>query len=166
VSAPWAVRPLARDDMALAHDLALQAMERRREPRPVEFTLPLSRPIAAVMVPVPDVAAGFAWYERAFPRARRERIEAMHFERLVIDGVGLEIVPADEKLPAQAGGSVVYWSVESFEAALAHLSALGATLRRGPMDIERGMAMAQVADPWGNLIGLRGPRTARKVDAP
>jgi len=117
----------------------------------------VTAPIAAVMVPVPNVPAAMDWYQRAFPRARRERIASMDFERLVIDGIGLELVPADAKLPAGAMGSVVYWNVPAFDAALAHLQSLGATLRRGPMDIEDGRAMAQVSDPWGNVIGLRGP---------
>ena len=94
-----------------------------------------------------------------------ERIEAMDFERLVIDGIGIELVAADAKLPAGAMGSVVYWRVPLFETALAHLQALGATLRRGPLDIEQGHSMAQLSDPWGNVIGIRGPRENAKVPA-
>ena len=37
-----------------------------------------------------------------------------------------------------------------------HFSELGATLYRGPMLIENALAMCQVKDPFGNLIGLRG----------
>lgn len=57
-------------------------------------------------------------------------------------------------------GSVVYWAVDDFNAALAHVEKLGATLYRGPLAIQDGLAMCQVRDPWGNCIGLRGPRPA------
>jgi len=36
------------------------------------------------------------------------------------------------------------------------LEKLGASLYRGPMPIEDGLGMCQLADPFGNLLGLRG----------
>ena len=59
-----------------------------------------------------------------------------------------------------AAGSVVYWRVDNFDAALAHALSQGGTLYRGPMRIEAGLAMCQVRDPWGNCVGLRGPAAA------
>lgn len=41
-------------------------------------------------------------------------------------------------------------------AALAHGERLGAVRYRGPMQIEPGVWMCQVQDPWGNCLGLRG----------
>ena len=113
--------------------------------------------IAAVMVHVPDVEAGFAWYERAFPGARRVLRESPAFEFLSLGEVSIEIVPEDTKCASGAAGSVVYWRVEQFESALSHMQSVGATLYRGPMSIEDGQRMCQVQDPWGNCIGLRGP---------
>ncbi|HLJ56981.1 MAG TPA: VOC family protein [Chthonomonadaceae bacterium] len=118
-------------------------------------------PIAAVMIHVADLEAALAWYERAFPSAERVRFtEPEPFECLRIGGVLIELVPADEKVASGAAGSVVYWSVPDFEAALAHLQAAGATLYRGPMVIESSQRMCQVRDPWGNCIGLRGRQLA------
>jgi predicted enzyme related to lactoylglutathione lyase len=65
-------------------------------------------------------------------------------------------VQADSQVPSGAAGSVVYWRVPDFDAALTHLRACGATLYRGPREIEDGQWMCQVRDPWGNCIGLRG----------
>lgn len=109
-------------------------------------------PVAAVMIHVPDVPAALEWYARAFPQALYREVEG--FALLELGGVTLELVPADAKV---AAGSVVYWSTEDFPARLAEWQALGATLYRGPMAIEGGQRMAQVRDPWGNLLGLRGP---------
>jgi predicted enzyme related to lactoylglutathione lyase len=117
-------------------------------------------PIAAVLVYVPDCQAGLDWYQAAFLRAKRVRLESEDFECLEIDGIHLEIVPSDEKVSSGAAGTVVYWRVANLNAALEHFKGLGASLYRGPMEIENGLCMCQVRDPWGNCIGLRGPRVA------
>ena len=75
---------------------------------------------------------------------------------LELNGFSLEIVQADDKVPAGKRGTVVYWLVENLTDGLAHFEALGAKLYRGPMAIENGLTMCQVEDPFGNLIGLRG----------
>jgi predicted enzyme related to lactoylglutathione lyase len=123
----------------------------------------LLSPITAVMVHVTDVEAALDWYGRAFPMAVRSRTKFENFEFLSVNGVQLEFVPADEKVQSGARGSVVYWHVSDFEAAVARLQGIGARLYRGPMAIEDGVCMCQVQDPWGNCIGLRGPLSTLKT---
>ena len=113
-------------------------------------------PIFAVMVHVADVEAGLVWYQKAFPSSLRKSIPQQFFEYLDVDGISIEIVLADEKVSSGAAGSVVYWQVEDFDAALQHMQSIGATLYRGPLKIENGKRMCQVRDPWGNCMGLRG----------
>ncbi|MFT5686057.1 MAG: hypothetical protein ACI8RZ_007012 [Myxococcota bacterium] len=113
--------------------------------------------IAAVMVHVPDPIIGLDWYARAFPEATPVSLPEFNFQCLRLAGVSLEIVQADEKVGAGAMGLAVDWRVADFDAARAHLESLGATLYRGPMDIEDGLRMCKLRDPWGNLLGLRGP---------
>lgn len=48
---------------------------------------------------------------------------------------------------AQAKRTLLYWHVSDFAQAIAHFSALGAPLYRGPMDIAQSLKMCQVADP-------------------
>jgi predicted enzyme related to lactoylglutathione lyase len=56
-------------------------------------------------------------------------------------------------------GQVAYWQVDAFDAALARVETLGTELCRGPLHRpEDGLFMGQVRDPFGNLIGLVGPR--------
>ncbi|OYR19729.1 VOC family protein [Brucella thiophenivorans] len=116
----------------------------------------MSGAISAVLVHVSDVKAAIEWYHKAFPHAVLKHLEPYDFSYLQIGDVDLEIVPADEKVSSGAAGSVVYWHVEGFDQSLAHLIAIGGTLYRGPLDIQDGMRMCQVKDPWGNCIGLRG----------
>lgn len=110
------------------------------------------------MIHVNDVTAALTWYARAFPQAKRKTLTmpTFEFEYLDVDSVMLELVPADEKVSSGASGSVMYWKVPDFDQALAHFQAVGATLYRGPGEIEDGKRMCQVRDPWGNCIGLRG----------
>jgi predicted enzyme related to lactoylglutathione lyase len=114
-------------------------------------------PIAAVMIHVSDVALALRWYQGALPDAKRVSIGTPAFECLSLHGVLIEIVPQDEKVGAGAFGSVVYWRVDDFDAALQRLRSLGGKLYRGPLQIEDSECMCQVQDPWGNCIGLRGP---------
>ena len=115
-----------------------------------------AHPIASVLIHVSDVAAALLWYQRAFLQAVACRLEAFDFDYLKIGMVDLEIVPADDKVASGAVGSVVYWQVEGFDEALAHMIAVGGTLYRGPLEIQDGLHMCQIKDPWGNCIGLRG----------
>lgn len=115
-----------------------------------------ANPIAAVLIHVADVPAGIAWYTRAFPEAIRKRLDEVDFEYLQLGSIQIEIVPADAKVASGAAGSVVYWQVPDFDAALEHMLSIGATLYRGPIQIEDSQRMCQVRDPWGNCIGLRG----------
>lgn len=116
-----------------------------------------TRSIAAVMVHVPDATAGLEWYRKAFPAAVEIDLPDFNFKCLQLNGINLEIVPADEKIGCGAVGVAVDWLVEDFDVALSHLQELGATLYRGPGKIENGWRMCKLKDPFGNLIGLRGP---------
>ncbi len=113
----------------------------------------------AILVHVPNVEAGLQWYQQAFPEAIPTHISDFDFMVLNINGFSLEIVQSDDKVSEGKKGTVVYWSVTDLSIALAHFEALGATLYRGPMEIENGLSMCQVEDPFGNLIGLRGATT-------
>jgi predicted enzyme related to lactoylglutathione lyase len=123
-------------------------------------------PILAVLVHVTDVAAGLDWYQTAFPESTRKSItlpQTLHY--LDIGGVMLEIVPADGKVTHAAAGSVVYWRTPNVTATLAHFLSVGASLYRGPLDVEFGQRMCQVRDPWGNCIGIKGPIGKGPADA-
>ncbi|MEZ8306956.1 glyoxalase/bleomycin resistance/dioxygenase family protein [Vibrio splendidus] len=114
---------------------------------------------SAVLVHVPDVSMGLEWYKKAFPEAIEVYHPSFDFTLLDLNGFSLEIVQADEKVGAGKSGTVIYWSVSNLSTALTHFKGLGAHLYRGPMEIEEGLSMCQVEDPFGNLIGLRGKVT-------
>lgn len=62
---------------------------------------------------------------------------------------------APSRAAAGPGGAIVYWHVDDVPAALARLTAMGATeydplTKRG----EGGWVTASVVDPFGNVLGL------------
>ena len=110
----------------------------------------------AVMVHVSNVKAALEWYQKVFPNATLQEIGESEFYVLDIDGFSLELVLSDTKVSSGKQGTVLYWSVISLPEAVSHLKSLGATIYRGPMEIENNQSMCQLEDPFGNLIGLRG----------
>jgi len=110
----------------------------------------------AVLIHVPDVALGLAWYQQAFVLAEPKLLPDTDLIILDIAGFMIEIVQADHKVGAGKMGTVLYWHLDSLAQAIIHFEGLGARLYRGPMAIENGMSMCQIEDPFGNLIGLRG----------
>lgn len=111
----------------------------------------------AILIHVNNISEGLRWYKTAFPDAKELYIKEFDFTALSINGFLIEVVKADAKVPSGKAGTVLYWEVENLTKALAFFEGIGATLYRGPMKIEHGLAMCQVEDPFGNLIGLRGP---------
>lgn len=116
----------------------------------------MNSPICAVLVYVPDVPAAMDWYQSAFRGAERRLLDEFNLTYLEINGIRLEIVPADAKLSAGSAGTVVYWTVENFDEALRHFLEIGATVYRGPSRVEAGKQMCMLRDPWENCIGLYG----------
>jgi predicted enzyme related to lactoylglutathione lyase len=114
--------------------------------------------VSAILVHVADTQAALSWYRQAFPNGVPTVSEPSGFTFLKIGSVQLELVWADEKVASGPAGTVVYWTVEDFQQALMHLEAVGAVLYRGPMKIDGDLWMCQVRDPWGNCIGIRGPK--------
>jgi predicted enzyme related to lactoylglutathione lyase len=113
----------------------------------------------AVLVYIPDVEIGLQWYQQAFPEAVPMHLPDLDFTVLDLNGFSIEIVQSDDKVSEGKKGTVLYWSVRDLSVALSRFEALGASLYRGPMEIENGLSMCQLEDPFGNLIGLRGATT-------
>ncbi|EKO3518250.1 hypothetical protein LA983_002700 [Vibrio fluvialis] len=55
---------------------------------------------SAVPIHVPDVQAGFAWYQKAFTQATPVFLDEFDFTVLDMQGFSIEIVQADEKVAA------------------------------------------------------------------
>jgi len=65
---------------------------------------------------------------------------------------------ADSKSPSGTGGQLAYWQVDDFDEVVSQATKMGAILHRGPLDRVDGTWMCQMRDPFGNVLGLIGPR--------
>ncbi|MDC0435214.1 glyoxalase/bleomycin resistance/dioxygenase family protein [bacterium] len=111
-----------------------------------------------LLVHVEDIEKALYWYASAFIDAVLIELPLSGAKALKIGNFILEIVPSDNKVSSGETGTVLYWYVSNLQAEIVRFQNLGSTLHRGPMDIEGGLAMCQMTDTFGNLIGLRGPQ--------
>lgn len=98
------------------------------------------------------------WYAQFFETEVIRSAQAADFFLLRVGGIEVVFHPADDKGPCGVSGQVVYWQVDNLDAALQRALRLGAQLYRGPLDRLDGEWMCQIKDPFGNAIGLVGPR--------
>ena len=111
--------------------------------------------VATIRISVTDVKQSTAWYQKLFDCCPTH--ESENFASFQMAGICLDIVRADDKSPVSKGGSVGYWSVDSFDQALLHATALGAKVYRGPLKVpEINRIIAQMEDPFGNVTGFEG----------
>jgi predicted enzyme related to lactoylglutathione lyase len=95
----------------------------------------------------PDIAAGKLWYMKflGFPP---------YFDQPFY--VGFNVGGYELGLTADSGKSAVgaYWGVKDIVAAHARLLELGAEPRTDIQDVGEGIRVADVLDPFGNMVGI------------
>jgi RimJ/RimL family protein N-acetyltransferase/predicted enzyme related to lactoylglutathione lyase len=94
------------------------------------------------------------WYREALGVA--PAIDRPEYCEFRLGGSALGLHPADARSPVSTGGQVAYWNAPDLTATLEHLRARGASVHRGPLELGDGTSVCQVADPFGNVFGLRG----------
>lgn len=115
------------------------------------------RQVAELMYFVPNRLEAANWYAQLFEVELTRLADPDHFY-LQIGGQEVWFHQADCKVYAGTAGCVPYWQVEDFDRALERAIDLGALLYRGPLDRQDGTYMCQVKDPFGNLMGMVGPK--------
>jgi predicted enzyme related to lactoylglutathione lyase len=68
-----------------------------------------------------------------------------------IGGFELGLVP--DGVPGKTG-TQVYWGVDDIEAEVSRVTALGAAVHSAIQDVGEGIKVAELADPFGNVLGL------------
>ena len=111
-----------------------------------------------VLMFVPSVRSAAAWYSSVLELPAKFVDE--HFAIIAVGSAQLCFHRADSKVPSGRAGQVAYWRVPTLQAAIDRLGKAGAELYRGPLAIEPGQGICQIADPFGNLFGLVGAYNA------
>jgi uncharacterized protein len=116
------------------------------------------RGVIEVMYFVADRRAAADWYSRLLDLPISCLEDPEHFF-IRVGGQDIWFLEADQKSPSGTGGQAAYWQVDDFDQVLERAQQMGAVLHRGPLDREDGTFMCQVKDPFGNALGLVGPRS-------
>lgn len=112
------------------------------------------RALDHVLMFVPSVRPAATWYASLLERPVAFFDE--NFATIDVGSVQLCFHPADAKVPTGRAGQVAYWRVDRLLDAIVRFNQAGAELYRGPLAIEGGDGICQLADPFGNLFGLVG----------
>ena len=105
--------------------------------------------LRTAIYPVPDLAAGKAWYTQVF--GAEPYFDQPFYVGFSIGGFELGLLPDGE--PGKTGVQV-YWGVDDIEADVARILALGASVHSAIEDVGEGIRTAELADPFGNVLGL------------
>ncbi|MGO4378981.1 VOC family protein [Pseudoduganella sp. RAF53_2] len=105
--------------------------------------------LRTALYPTPDLAAGKAWYAKVF--GKEPYFDQPFYVGFEIGGFELGLVP--DGTPGKAG-SQVYWGVDNIEKEVERVLALGASTHSSIQDVGEGIKVAELADPFGNVLGL------------
>jgi catechol 2,3-dioxygenase-like lactoylglutathione lyase family enzyme len=99
---------------------------------------------------VDDIAAAKLWYTKAlgFP----PYFDQPFYVGFSVGGFELGLSPGDPGIAPRAYGAS--WGVKDIVSAHARLLELGAAPRSEIQDVGEGIRIADVLDPWGNVLGI------------
>jgi predicted enzyme related to lactoylglutathione lyase len=105
--------------------------------------------LRTVSYPVTDLARARDWYAKVFGTAPYS--DQPYYVGFAIGGFELGLVP--DGTPGNAG-AVAYWAVDDIDAEVARIVGLGGGVHEAVKDVGDGIRVADLLDPFGNLIGL------------
>jgi predicted enzyme related to lactoylglutathione lyase len=108
--------------------------------------------LGTVIYHVPDLDRAKGWYAAAFGLA--PYFDQPFYVGFNIGGYELGLDPDPGSGRSGAGGSVAYWRVDAIDDAVRHFVRAGGTIASAVQDVGEGIKVAQIADPFGNIVGL------------
>jgi predicted enzyme related to lactoylglutathione lyase len=105
--------------------------------------------LRTISYPVSDLAKAKAWYSEVLGFA--PYFDQPFYVGFSVGGFELGLVPDGE---AGTQGCVAYWGVDDIEKDVARIISLGGTLYSAIQDVGEGIKVADLKDPFGNLLGL------------
>jgi predicted enzyme related to lactoylglutathione lyase len=108
--------------------------------------------LGTVIYHVTDLERAKAWYASAFQQ--QPYFDEPFYVGFNIGGYELGLNPDHSVTRPGPGGAVAYWRVVDINRAVEHFVAAYATLVAPVQDVGGGIKVAEVTDPFGNVIGL------------
>ena len=107
--------------------------------------------VKTVIYHVPDLARAKDWYARAF--GVQPYFDEPFYVGFNVAGFELGLDP-DTSASTKGNSVVAYWGVSDIVAEHARLIALGAAKKSDITEVGEGIRVAEVTDPFGNVIGI------------
>lgn len=108
--------------------------------------------LRTIIYQVADLARAKAWYSDAF--GIQPYFDEPFYVGFNIAGYELGLNPDHSAARPGPGGSIAYWRVADIARAVEHFQSVGGLLRAPVQDVGGGIRVAEIADPFGNMIGL------------
>ena len=105
--------------------------------------------LRTVKYPVGDLARAKEWFSQVFGKA--PYFDEPFYVGFEIGGFELGLVPDGEP---GTQGATAYWGVDDIEAEVARITGMGASVVAAIQDVGEGIRVAELKDPFGNLLGL------------
>ncbi len=108
--------------------------------------------LGTVIYHVSDLDRAKAWYATAFQQ--QPYFDEPFYVGFNVAGYELGLNPDVGTTRSGPGGAVAYWRVADITRAVEHFQGVGAAVRAAIQDVGGGIKVAELADPFGNVIGL------------
>jgi predicted enzyme related to lactoylglutathione lyase len=105
--------------------------------------------LRTVLYPVADLTKGKAWYSEVFGCA--PYFDQPFYVGFEIGGFELGMVP--DGTPG-THGCTAYWGVDDIEAEVTRIVALGGRVHSAIQEVGESIKVAELLDPFGNVLGL------------
>jgi predicted enzyme related to lactoylglutathione lyase len=105
--------------------------------------------LRTAIYPAPDLAKAKTWYESVFQR--KPYFDEPFYVGFEIGGFELGLIP--DGVPGAAGAKAL-WGVDDILKEVERLQAAGIAVVAPVQDVGGGIKVADIADPFGNLVGL------------
>jgi predicted enzyme related to lactoylglutathione lyase len=109
--------------------------------------------LRTVKYEVQDVAKAKEWYSKVFG-VQPYFDEPAYYVGYNIGGYELGLVPEPKASAKRDAAGVAYWGVEDIRASYKRLIDLGATSVSEVQDVGGGILVAELRDPFGNVLGI------------
>lgn len=109
--------------------------------------------LRTVKYEVQDMAKAKEWYGKVFG-VQPYFDEPAYYVGYNIGGYELGLTPEPEASAKRDAAGVAYWGVEDIRASYKRLLDLGATSVSDVQDVGGGILVAEVRDPFGNVLGI------------
>ncbi len=115
------------------------------------------RPTLLIQLGVTDLDRAIAFYTGVLGFEMTERRDDLRFAHFATNVAGLEIGLSEQPEPKGSGSALLNIGVADVAAARRSLEAKGVVFRRPTVIIPGKVALAEFADPDGNLLRFAGP---------